>query len=206
MSRKQAVLQRLPLYSYVPVKYDQSRPRRRSRCFLDQLLCFHFSNFVRERVPRFSHFWHRTIYIYVSYSTLRSIYSGVYIYHGILRSTFEYDFVLHTWRIVKGVYVLQYTLYNSVVFAVLELFLQREGGLNRNTCIWYVEVWELKLYFYPSAGGFKKKKRKKSVCCTRIPWYYQVGTYARGKNCHAYWHGTKYVVHPPDCLSFWSTG
>ena len=27
-------------------------------------------------------------------------------------------------------------------------------GLNRNTtCIWYVEVWELKLYFYPSAGG-----------------------------------------------------
>ena len=28
-------------------------------------------------------------------------------------------------------------------------------------CIWYMEVWELKLYFYPSAGGFKKKKEKK---------------------------------------------
>ena len=43
----------------------------------------------------------------------------------------------------------------------LELLLQRERGLNRNTCIWYVDVWELKLYFYPSAGGFKKKKKKK---------------------------------------------
>ena len=27
-----------------------------------------------------------------------------------------------------------------------------------------MEVWELKLYFYPSAGGFKRKKKKK------IPW------------------------------------
>ena len=26
--------------------------------------------------------------------------------------------------------------------------------------ILYVEVWELKLYFYPSAGGLKKKKKK----------------------------------------------
>ena len=26
------------------------------------------------------------------------------------------------------------------------------------TCIWYVEVWEPELYFYPSAGGFKKKQ------------------------------------------------
>ena len=35
-----------------------------------------------------------------------------------------------------------------------ELLLKRERGLNRNTtCIWYVEVWELKLYFYQSAGG-----------------------------------------------------
>ena len=42
-----------------------------------------------------------------------------------------------------------------------ELLLQRERGLNRNTCIWYVEVWELKLYFYPSARGLKKEKRKK---------------------------------------------
>ena len=25
----------------------------------------------------------------------------------------------------------------------------------------YVQVWELKLYFYPSAGGLKKKKKKK---------------------------------------------
>jgi len=24
-----------------------------------------------------------------------------------------------------------------------------------------VEVWELKLYFYPSAGGLKKKEKKK---------------------------------------------
>ena len=37
-------------------------------------------------------------------------------------------------------------------------------GLNRNTtCIWYVEVWEPKLYFYPSARGFKKKKKKKNL-------------------------------------------
>ena len=26
-------------------------------------------------------------------------------------------------------------------------------GLNRNTWVWYVEVWELKLYFCPSFGG-----------------------------------------------------
>ena len=24
----------------------------------------------------------------------------------------------------------------------------------------YVEVWETKLYFYPSAGGFEKKKKR----------------------------------------------
>ena len=37
--------------------------------------------------------------------------------------------------------------------------MQQERGLNRNTpCILYVEVWELMLYFYPSAGGFKKQK------------------------------------------------
>ena len=42
--------------------------------------------------------------------------------------------------------------------------LQRERGFNRNTtCIWYVEEWELKLSFYPSAGGFKKMKKKKSL-------------------------------------------
>ena len=35
-------------------------------------------------------------------------------------------------------------------------------GLNWNTtCIWYVEVWEPKIDFYPSAGGFEKKKKKK---------------------------------------------
>ena len=49
------------------------------------------------------------------------------------------------------------------VLAVLALLtaemLQRERGFNRNTSTrylirtWYVEVWELKLYFYPSAGG-----------------------------------------------------
>ena len=26
-------------------------------------------------------------------------------------------------------------------------------------CALFVEVWELKLYFYPSAGGFEKKKK-----------------------------------------------
>ena len=26
---------------------------------------------------------------------------------------------------------------------------------------WYVEVWELKRYFYPSVGGLKKKKKKR---------------------------------------------
>ena len=29
--------------------------------------------------------------------------------------------------------------------------------------IFHVEVWELKFYFYPSAGGFKKKKKKKKT-------------------------------------------
>ena len=44
-----------------------------------------------------------------------------------------------------------------------ELLLHRERGLNRNTkCIWYVEVWELKLYFYPSAGGLQKKTKTKT--------------------------------------------
>ena len=42
-----------------------------------------------------------------------------------------------------------------------ELLLQLERGLNRNTCIWYVEEWELKLYFYPSARGLKKTKKKR---------------------------------------------
>ena len=52
-----------------------------------------------------------------------------------------------------------------------KLLLQRERGLNRNTCIRYVQVWELKLYFYPSAGGLKKKQNKTkhlcawSICC-----------------------------------------
>ena len=41
------------------------------------------------------------------------------------------------------------------------LLLQRERGLNRNTtCIWYVQVWELKLYFYPSARAFLKSEKK----------------------------------------------
>ena len=35
-----------------------------------------------------------------------------------------------------------------------EVLSQRERGLYRNTCISYVEVWELKLYFYPSGGGY----------------------------------------------------
>ena len=35
----------------------------------------------------------------------------------------------------------------------------------------YVEVWELKLYFYPSAGGLKKKKKKKSLA-KRLPKTY----------------------------------
>ena len=30
---------------------------------------------------------------------------------------------------------------------------------TRTTAV-YVEVWELKLYFYPSAGGLKKKEKK----------------------------------------------
>ena len=42
------------------------------------------------------------------------------------------------------------TMYLESNFSLL---LQRERGLNRNTCIGYVEVWELKLCFYPSAGG-----------------------------------------------------
>ena len=29
--------------------------------------------------------------------------------------------------------------------------------------IWYVQVWELKRYFYPSAGGLKKMKKKWSL-------------------------------------------
>ena len=34
-------------------------------------------------------------------------------------------------------------------------------GLNWHTCTWYVEVWELKHFFYPSAG------ESWNVCCTR---------------------------------------
>ena len=55
------------------------------------------------------------------------------------------------------------------VLAVLALLtaemLQRERGFNRNTSTrylirtWYVEVWELKLYFYPSDEDKKKKKK-----------------------------------------------
>ena len=29
-------------------------------------------------------------------------------------------------------------------------------------------MWELNLYFYPSAGGFKKKKQKKSAGTERV--------------------------------------
>ena len=37
--------------------------------------------------------------------------------------------------------------------------------LNRNTCVWYVQVWELKRYFYPSAGGLL---RTRYILCS---WY-----------------------------------
>ena len=38
--------------------------------------------------------------------------------------------------------------------------LHRERGLNRNTtCTRYVQVWALKLDFYPSAGGLKNTPR-----------------------------------------------
>ena len=40
------------------------------------------------------------------------------------------------------------------------MLLQRERGFNRNTCIWYVEVWDLKLYIYPSAVRWKKYTRE----------------------------------------------
>ena len=43
------------------------------------------------------------------------------------------------------------------------------AGLNWNTCIWYVEVWELKLYFYRSAGGFKKRKKNAITLTRNIP-------------------------------------
>ena len=55
------------------------------------------------------------------------------------------------------------------------LLLQRERGLNRNTCIWYVLVWGLKLYFYPSAGGYKKnRKKKEAVTSDRDEVYHQM--------------------------------
>ena len=34
-----------------------------------------------------------------------------------------------------------------------------------------MEVWELKLYFYPSAGGLKKRKKKEAACV----WYVDLG-------------------------------
>ena len=40
---------------------------------------------------------------------------------------------------------------------------EREDKLKTRICFRYVEVWELKLYFYPSAGGLKKKSNKKGA-------------------------------------------
>ena len=51
---------------------------------------------------------------------------------------------------------------DKMTCAVLRFKIQRLTiAYNRNTpCIWYVQVRELKLYFYPSAEGFEKKKKK----------------------------------------------
>ena len=73
----------------------------------------------------------------------------------------------------------EYSIYTGVpvlMWSQQQPLLQRERSLNRN--IWCVEVWELKLYFYQSAGGWKKKKEKS------IP-----GT----------WCGT--CKHPTDCAN-----
>ena len=52
-----------------------------------------------------------------------------------------------------------------------------ERGLNRNTCIWYVEVWELKLYFYPSAWGLKKKRKAMQFSLLRSIKYFVLNTH-----------------------------
>ena len=55
-----------------------------------------------------------------------------------------------------------------------ELLLQRERGLNRNTCTRYlirVSVGAFKLYFYPSAGGLKILKKKKNQVFQTSDWY-----------------------------------
>ena len=59
--------------------------------------------------------------------------------------------------------------YHVTIIVVLEL------DHFRSRSIWYVEVWELKLYFYPSAGGWKKKKH----CVHKLHRVYQ-GINTRG--------------------------
>ena len=61
---------------------------------------------------------------------------------------------IHIPRYDNSYVVLEHSMYNHLVGTI---------GWGNTTCMWYVEVWELQLYFYPSAGGFKKKK-KKGVC------------------------------------------
>ena len=39
----------------------------------------------------------------------------------------------------------------------------RAGVKSKHDMYLIVEVWELKLYFYPSAGGLKKKKKVRGV-------------------------------------------
>ena len=60
----------------------------------------------------------------------------------------------HSWGSRLG------TLRNFEVYFEKKMVFRGEHHRNA-TCIWYVEVWELKLYFYPSARGLKKKKKKK---------------------------------------------
>ena len=44
-------------------------------------------------------------------------------------------------------------------------------GLHLHTaCIWYVEVWELKLSFYPSAGGFKRCQLSTDLLTKHSSW------------------------------------
>ena len=52
--------------------------------------------------------------------------------------------------------------------------LQLQLNTMCHACIWYVQAWELKLYFYPSAGGFYKKLKNVSCVVHQIRSYNMV--------------------------------
>ena len=55
--------------------------------------------------------------------------------------------------------------------------------------IWYVEVWEMKRYFYPSAGGIKKKALhlRRTICIIIPVCYLKKCCYPRATTVTSHW-------------------